>query len=169
MSEARNAWETGGRDALTAALARFQRVTHAKEAILTDANGTDLLSGEQHAELISEARNWSRFPFSGRHGTTFARFSSEGLYCFFLMVPLQSLFSSNLQPAHLLVLAIAVLLCYALAYHLTAPLRRLQKVERRQRLAAGIARQLGKPVAGIALGIAVDRIVVKHTQDVWRG
>jgi signal transduction histidine kinase len=33
----------------------------------------------------------------------------------------------NLQTAHLLILALVVLLCYALAYHLTAPLRRLQK------------------------------------------
>lgn len=127
MSEARHAWESGGAPALASALERFRRVTRATETIFTDAGGTDLLSGERHADLVREARNWSRFPFSGRHGTTFARFSTDGRYCFFLVVRPQGLFFSNLQPAHLLVLALAALLCYALAYHLTAPLRRLQK------------------------------------------
>ena len=127
MSEARNAWETGGRDALVAALARFRRVTRASEVILTDANGTDLLTGEQHADLVREAHSWSRFPFSGRRGTTFARFSGDGKYWFFMVAHPQSLFFSTLQPAHLLVLMMAVLMCYAFAYHLTAPLRRLQK------------------------------------------
>ena len=127
MSEARNAWESGGRPALQSALARFRQVTNAREVIFTDAGGTDLLTGEQHADLVREARNWSRFPFSGRGGTTFARFSNDGRYCFLLVVNPRRLFSSNLQPAHLLVLILAVLFCYALAYHLTAPLRRLQK------------------------------------------
>src|SRR5438270_624556 len=78
MSEARNAWETGGREALIPALARFRRVTRADETIFTDATGTDLVTGEQHADLLREARNWSRFPFSGHRGTTFARFSADG-------------------------------------------------------------------------------------------
>lgn len=78
-------------------------------------------------ELMKEAHSWSRYPFSGRGGTTFARFSADGKYVFFLVVTPAHLFYANLQPAHLLVLVLAVLLCYALAYHLTAPLRRLRK------------------------------------------
>jgi signal transduction histidine kinase len=127
MAESRHAWETGGRDALAGTLDRFRRVAHAAEVIFTDAQGTDLITGEQHPKLINEARHWSRFPFSGDRGTTFARFSADGRYCFFLIAAPRSLMLGNLQTAHLLILALVVLLCYALAYHLTAPLRRLQK------------------------------------------
>jgi signal transduction histidine kinase len=127
MAESRHAWETGGRDALAGTLDRFRRVSHAAEVIFTDSEGTDLVTGEQHPKLIREAHHWSRFPFSGDRGTTFARFSADGKYCFFLIAAPRSLMLGNLQTAHLLVLALVVLLCYALAYHLTAPLRRLQK------------------------------------------
>jgi two-component system sensor histidine kinase CpxA len=127
MVEAVHAYETGGKPALQDALERFRIVSHAEETILTDRTGTDLVTGEQHADLLKEARNWSTFPFSGRGGTTFARFSGDGHYCYFLVTEPQILFFSNLQPAYLLVLALAVLLCYALAYHLTSPLRGLRK------------------------------------------
>src|SRR5580698_466559 len=127
MAESRHAWETGGRDALAGTLDRFRRVSHAADVIFTDSEGTDLITGEQHPKLIREARHWSRFPFSGDRGTTFARFSADGRYCFFLIAAPRSLMLGNLQTAHLLILALVVLLCYALAYHLTAPLRRLQK------------------------------------------
>jgi signal transduction histidine kinase len=127
MTESRHAWETGGREALAGTLDRFRRVTHASEAMFTDGQGTDLVTGEKHPSLIREAHNWSRFPFSGDRGTTFARFSSDGKYCFFLIAAPRSLMLGNLQAAHLLILVLVVLLCYALAYHLTAPLRRLQK------------------------------------------
>jgi two-component system sensor histidine kinase CpxA len=127
MSEARHAWESGGRPALDEALARFKRTTRASEVIFTDAGGTDLLSGASYGELVKEARSWSRFPFSGRGGTTFARFSRDGKYCFFMVIDANHLFFSNLHPAHLSVLAIAALLCYALAFYLTLPLRGLRK------------------------------------------
>ena len=65
MTEARHAWETGGGTALADTLNRFRRVTHASEAMFTDAEGTDLLTGEKHPTLINEACRWSRFPFSG--------------------------------------------------------------------------------------------------------
>jgi signal transduction histidine kinase len=127
MAESRHAWETGGRDALAGTLDRFRRVAHASEVIFTDADGTDLITGEKHPSLIRVARHWSRFPFSGDHGTTFARFSADGKYCFFLIAGPRSLLLGNFQAAHWLILALVVLLCYALAYHLTAPLRRLKE------------------------------------------
>jgi len=140
MSEARHAWESGGRAALDDALARFKRTTRASEVIFTDAGGTDLLTGANYAELVQEARNWSRFPFSGRGGTTFARFSRDGKYCFFMVIESGHLFFSNLQPAHLIVLAIAALLCYALAYYLTSPLRGLRHSVLGFRLLVGLLR-----------------------------
>ncbi len=125
-SEARYAWETGGRSALAAELNRFLDVTGARGVIFTDANGTDLLTGEPQPELTNAARNHPRFPVAGRGGLIFARFLHDGRYCFFLVVSPARLVFSNLQPAHLLVVFIVVLLCYALTYHLTAPLRALR-------------------------------------------
>jgi signal transduction histidine kinase len=127
LSEARHAWETGGAQALRDELDRFRRVTRARDVILTDTDGTNVLTGESYRELVKDAHSWSRYPFSGRGGTTFARFSVDGKYVFFMVVTPVHLFFANLQPAHLLVLLMAVALCYALAYYLTAPLRRLRK------------------------------------------
>lgn len=127
LSEARHAWESGGAPALEGELARFRQVTRASNVILTDADGKDVLTGQSQAELVKEAHSWARYPFSGRGGTTFARFSADGKYTLFMVVPPVHLFYANLQATHLLVLVLAVLLCYALAYHLTAPLRRLRK------------------------------------------
>jgi signal transduction histidine kinase len=127
LTEARHAFESGGAPALKDALARFSQVSRAREIIFADANGTDVLTGEAHPEMIRDAKNWSRFPFSGRGGTTFARFSADGRYCLFMVTEPRSLFFAALQPIHLWVLGLSVLLCYALAYNLTSPLRRLQK------------------------------------------
>ncbi len=128
MGEAQHAWETGGKPALEAALARFREGTKASRILLTDGEGRDLLTGVQHHDMLAKARTWSRIPFSGQFGTTFTRFSSDGKYCLFLTTGRRNWFFWYLQPAHLLVLALAALLCYALTYHLTAPLRRLRKV-----------------------------------------
>jgi signal transduction histidine kinase len=126
MGEARHAWLTGGRPALEETLQRFQIVNRAREAVLTDANGTDLLTGERHPELVRGAHGSSRFPFYEHGGTVFTR-ADENFY-YFLVIDSWKLFFANLQWTDLLVLALAVLLCYALAYHLTAPLRALRKV-----------------------------------------
>ncbi|HUA82780.1 MAG TPA: ATP-binding protein [Bryobacteraceae bacterium] len=124
--EARHAWETGGRDALRQTLDRFQGVTHAYGALFTDARGIDLVSGQSQAALIGTARRYPTFFSFQRKGLVFSRFSSDGKYCFFLIISPALLIFSNFQPAHLLVIVIAVALCYALARHLTAPLRSLQ-------------------------------------------
>jgi signal transduction histidine kinase len=127
LRDARYAWETGGRDGLNGSLTRFHDATRIPSTIFTDAAGTDLLTGEAHADLMGKARAWSRFPLVTRDGLVFARFSADGKYCLLITTTPVRLLLSNLQVAHLLVLVIIVLLCYALAYHLTAPLRGLSK------------------------------------------
>src|SRR5207244_4010815 len=105
-------WESGGAEELRTTLARFRAVTHASAAILTDASGTDLLTGEPHSDLVRDAKKLKLFPSSRRGGTTFARLSGDDKYYFFLIR--QNWYFWYLQPAHLLVLLLAVLLCYAL-------------------------------------------------------
>ena len=126
-AEARTAWETGGREALEATLGRFTRVTGASGVVFTDSDGTNLLTGKPESELIDAARRRASFPYRQRNRLVFSRFSGDGRYCFFLIIAPARLLLSNLQPAHLLVVGIAVALCYALAYYLTSPLRSLQR------------------------------------------
>src|SRR5690349_5903978 len=66
VDEAKHAYETGGRDALGAVLAKYQQVT-SMQVVFTDAKGTDLLTGESRAELLRRPgpSRWRLpFPFS---------------------------------------------------------------------------------------------------------
>src|SRR5207249_4155826 len=56
-----------------------------------------------------------------------ARAAADGKYWFFFVVPRTDLGTWFITPEHLWVIAAAVLLCYWLAYHLTSPVRKLQK------------------------------------------
>jgi signal transduction histidine kinase len=127
LTEARQAWEVGGRPELSKALDRFRRVTFASDVLFTDSNGTDLLTGEPNGELMRSALSWVHFPFSGpksKRGRVFARMSADGRYCIILFR--SAWYFWFVQPAHLLAVALVVMLCYALARHLTSPLRRLR-------------------------------------------
>jgi two-component system sensor histidine kinase CpxA len=126
MVDAVYAWDTGGRPALEASLNRFRETTRASTVIFTDSNGTDLITGEWHPNLILSARKWSRIPFLRPPGMVFDRFSSDGKYCFFVVVSPGRLLLSSIQPAHLIVVLVVILLCYALAYYVTGPLRSLR-------------------------------------------
>src|SRR4051794_27410265 len=55
LNEARYSYETGGRDALRATLERFRQVTET-EAVLTDADGRDLLTSELRSDLRDAVR-----------------------------------------------------------------------------------------------------------------
>jgi signal transduction histidine kinase len=123
LTEARQAWEKGGPAQLRETLARFSEVTHASQAMLTDGNGTDLLTGESRAGMLPYVKARFHLPLSiSSH--VFGRMSSDSRYC--LIVLRDSWYFWFLQPADLLVVVLVVLLCYALASHLTKPLRLLR-------------------------------------------
>jgi signal transduction histidine kinase len=115
--EARQSWETGGPEALRGTLERLRRVTNASQAMLLDRSGMDLLTGESHADMLPYAERLVR-------SHVFARKSTDGRYCLILIR--ENWYFWFLQPAHFLVIALAVLLCYGLAHYLTAPLRQLR-------------------------------------------
>ena len=54
IREARFAYETGGKQALAAALQRFHAVSMG-DHILTDKSGRDLLTGRDYSKLIDDA------------------------------------------------------------------------------------------------------------------
>jgi len=126
--EARHAWETGGADQLRETLQRMSEVTHASQTMLTDGSGRDLLTGESHAAMMPYAEGLVHAPFAIR-SHIFARKSTDGRYCLILIR--ENWYFWFLQPAHLSVIALAVLLCYALAHYLTAPVRRLRSAVER--------------------------------------
>ena len=123
LGEARHAWENGGPGQLRETLKRFREVTHASEAMLTDGQGTDLLTGESHAAMMPYAERLIHSPFAIR-SHVFARKSADGRYCLILIR--ENWYFWFLQPAHLLVIGLVVLFCYALAHYLTKPLRQLR-------------------------------------------
>jgi methyl-accepting chemotaxis protein len=128
--QAKRAYETGGREALATALARFQQITQF-QVLFTDAKGTDLLTGKAHPELMSLPKPRGRwrlpFPFGGRP-PIIARQDSTRQYRLFLIDQRRDFTFFFLQPQHLWIIGLVVLLCYAFAYHLTSPVRRLGAV-----------------------------------------
>jgi len=120
--EARTAYETGGREALRADLAQVREVFQS-EAILADAKGRDLLTGEDRSELIAAGRvRWFWRP----RRTVLARRTPDGRYWFILSPVNEPARQWPFPPGQLWVLAAVVLLCYLLAWYLTSPLRTLR-------------------------------------------
>jgi signal transduction histidine kinase len=130
LNEARHAYETGGRDRLAAFLERLEFSFQA-EGILTDAKGRDLLTGEDRTDLIRAAPQRRSLPFFRRRRAVIGRMSDDGRYGFFFLIPRGRVPLWVLLPQHLWVLGALILLSYALARHLTNPLRRIEKAVER--------------------------------------
>jgi two-component system sensor histidine kinase CpxA len=130
VAEAKRAYETGGRDALSQVLSKFQQITEQK-VIFTDAKGVDLLTGQQHPELIrrpQRSRVRLPFPFNTGRPPVIARSDPARQYWLFLINQNPNFRFYFFQPQHLWIVGLVVLLCYAFAYHLTSPVRRLRGV-----------------------------------------
>jgi len=130
MEEARHAYETGGPEALGRFLARFRLVFEA-EGVLTDTEGKDLLTGKDRRELIASAQRRPLLPFFRAGPTVIAHASDRDRYWFFLILPGQRGRFPFFLPQYLWIIAPMVLLSYALALHLSSPLRQLQRAVER--------------------------------------
>jgi len=130
LEEARSAYETGGRPALQAFLDTLQRVYHA-QGVLTDEQGHDVLTNQDRSDLVRRASRSQLLPFVRVGAATVARHADDGRYWFFFIVPRPNVGPWFLTPEHVFVMAAAVLLCYWLAFHLTGPVRALQKAVER--------------------------------------
>ncbi len=130
LEEARVAYETGGRPALWLFLDNVEKIYGAK-AILTDDFGRDLVTGQDRSDLVQRARSRPAFPYIRAGDGMIARAADDGKYWFFFIVPRERPGTWFLQPEHLFMIAAAVLLCYWLAFHLTSPVRALQRAVER--------------------------------------
>jgi signal transduction histidine kinase len=133
--EAQHVYETGGKEALEALLRRMAERGDAIVAF-TDAEGRDLVTGEDRSEWLQLARQ-HRPGFFGpgplrlgdRH--MLARATPDGRYRLFLLVPPRNVNWWFLRPQYLWILGAIVLLCYLLAFNLTKHLRVLQRTVER--------------------------------------
>lgn len=130
LEEARSAYETGGRPALQTFLDTLQRVYHA-QGVLTDERGRDVLTNQDRSDLVRRASRSQALPFIRVGAATVARHADDSRYWFFFITPRPNVGPWFLTPDHIFVMAVAVLLCYWLAYHLTSPVRALQKAVER--------------------------------------
>jgi len=129
VEDAKQAYETGGRAALGTLLAKYQQQTHL-QVVFTDSKGTDLMTGQPHPELIRKPvrSRWRLpFPFTSRP-STISRSDATRQYRLSFIDVRRNLTFFFLQPQHLWIIGLVVLLCYAFAYHLTSPVRRLRAV-----------------------------------------
>jgi two-component system sensor histidine kinase CpxA len=130
LEEARAIYESGGRPALHTFLANLQRIYGAR-GILTDEQGRDLLTDEDRSGLVRRAKLRPPFRMIRVDENMVARPAEDGRYWFFFIVPRERPGSWFLTPDHLFMMGAAILLCYWLAYHLTRPVRQLQKAVER--------------------------------------
>jgi signal transduction histidine kinase len=126
LEEARNAYENGGRPGLSAFLENIEKIYGAR-GVLTDEEGRDMLTNDDRSDLIRRARRTSSFPIVRTAENMLARRADDGRYWFFFIAPRERPMAWFLTPDHLFIMGAAVLLCWWLAYHLTTPVRSLQK------------------------------------------
>jgi signal transduction histidine kinase len=130
LEEARSAYETGGRPALQAFIDTLERVYNAR-GILTDGTGRDLLTNQDRSDLMKTAERRSALPAFRVANGMVARHATDGGYWFFFISHRNFVGSWFLTPDHLFFGGATVLLCYWLAFHLTSPVRKLQRAVER--------------------------------------
>jgi methyl-accepting chemotaxis protein len=130
LSEARYAYETGGPAALKAFFHRLRQV-YGATGILTDAHGRDLLTGSDRSDLMRQASRRPSHELFRVGRSMVARSAEDGKYWFFQVAPRRAMGVWVLAPELLFVMAALILLCYWLAYHLTSPVRKLQRAVER--------------------------------------
>jgi signal transduction histidine kinase len=126
----RQAFEAGGRGQLALYLEQLHTF-FPDDHHLTDANGKDVLTGEDRSNLLTQARTRPGMPGFGRTPMVMATPTADGRYRFIAVIRRRPLDLWSFIPYYLLVLLAVALLCYMLATNLATPLRVLgQTVER---------------------------------------
>jgi signal transduction histidine kinase len=125
--QAERAYETGGREALAGFLGRLKTYVQS-DLVLADANGRDLMTGEDRSQWIAAGRErfWFR-RFVGRPRAIIAHTSMDGRYWLIIAISQQNARRWVFLPGQLWILVVGILLCYLLALYLTSPLRSIEK------------------------------------------
>jgi signal transduction histidine kinase len=122
VQEAAEMLQTTGPDAVTAYMHRLDSVFGGLHYLL-DANGKDVLTGQNQSELLPKAPlTKSRGDRGGRH--VIAHRSSDGQYWFVVVSPPRPK-NAPLYRYYLLMLGASVLLCWLAAVYVISPIRRI--------------------------------------------
>ncbi|MGA7239156.1 MAG: ATP-binding protein [Bryobacteraceae bacterium] len=130
LEQAREAYESGGRPALSAFLDELKHV-YGTRGILADERKRDLLTERSVVAIVNQYSHSPAMPFFGFGETTAARKSEDGRYWFISVAPHRPVSSWFITPDHIFWLIITLPLCYWLALSLTKPVRELQKTVER--------------------------------------
>jgi two-component system sensor histidine kinase CpxA len=124
VSEARTAYESGGKTALANYLLRLKSFFPGERA-LVDQRGIDLLTGQNRsADLKRMGPHWS--PSDNDNRMTLAWPSADGRYKMIIDAP-APVGPWNSLPAYLWIGLAAVIFCYILAVQFARPLRTLEQ------------------------------------------
>ena len=124
--QAQQAFESGGRKQLELYLEQLHTF-FPDDHHLTDAGGTDVLTGENRSHLLVQARSQPGIPGFRRGGMVMATPTADGRYRFIAVIEHRPLDLWSFIPYYLLVLIAVALLCYMLATNLATPLRVLEQ------------------------------------------
>jgi signal transduction histidine kinase len=123
LMDALDAYQSGGTKQLAAYLHKLD--THLRgHHFFTDAQGKDLITGEDHSALLAKTHSrWGTPHHVGEELIT-ARQSPDGRYRLIIVTP-EPLDITSSFPYYLLVLAAIGILCWLLAVNIGSPLRSL--------------------------------------------
>ena len=127
LEEAREAYETGGREKLGAFIGRLHRYLRGNQ-YLTDGRGRDVLTGDDRSALMAAAEMEGARPRRVVPGPmiVMAR-SPDGQYCWIVeMKPPPTELTSYL-PYYALIFGAVALVCWLLALNIASPLRALAR------------------------------------------
>jgi signal transduction histidine kinase len=132
LEEARQAYERDGRAGLTRFIATFEGA-FARDVHVTDANGRDLLTGEDIASRAAQSGRLDRGGLLtfGNRSILLTKSTADGRYRIFLPVGWAGDGPGLWRPQLAIGLLVVIALCWALARHLSRPVRDLQHVMER--------------------------------------
>jgi signal transduction histidine kinase len=127
--EAKHAYETGGRQALSAYLESLESIYPGTHRFLLNTGGQDLLTGADRSPLWAKARSGrTRLDLTGPILT--ARLSRDANYVLVFAPAYRNIFQP-FRPYYLLLLGAIALLCWVIAFQLASPLKELAETVRR--------------------------------------
>lgn len=122
-AEAEQAYDAGGSAALAAYLSRLHQFLRERD-IVTDAQGKDLVTGEDRTALLKLARPITEPPRQAQGQMVFVTNSDDGRIRLISTID-PPIGIANLFPYYVLILAAVALLCWILAVNIGSPLREL--------------------------------------------
>jgi signal transduction histidine kinase len=132
LEEARAAYERDGREGLTRFVETFEH-GFARDVHVTDASGRDLLTGEDIASRAAQSGRLDRGGLLafGNRNILLTKSTADGRYRIFLPVGWVGDGPGLWRPQLAIGLLVVIALCWALARHLSRPVRDLQHVMER--------------------------------------